>query len=260
MAAPFLLHLTFLSPASIPHTAVFLSSVPQQCTQLGYVRSQRRCPDVVNTDQREASELPACTCPCSSSCRWQGILGDVVPHLIQAHRLITHREGKEVVFPLSNSSAAADAVDRVMLQSCFGRAFVLVVKKQPVVAGGPASFFATVLFVGASEEAEGFVYRLELRGDRRRLMWEATPRAIQGSLATGPTDSDCMMFEPSVASLFTASGTLGLHVSIYRSCSTTDPSPHTQELPPHRQLTGRANPASLTQGSPYLETMPSAQL
>lgn len=137
----------------------------------------------------------------------------------------------------------SDRVDWVMLQSCFEQKFVLVVKKVP---GSPTSFFAAVLLAGMSEEAEGFVYRLELRGSRRRLMWEATPWVIQHGLA----DSDCMVFDSAVANLFADSGTLTIHISISRSCSISDPTPRAQELPSHRHWTGRVNPTSLMQGSP----------
>lgn len=117
-----------------------------------------------------------------------------------------------------------DRVDWVMLQSCFEQKFVLVVKKDAVVPGSPTSFFAAVLLVGLSKEAKGFVYCLELRGRRRRLMWEATPQVIQHGLA----DSDCMVFDSAVANLFADSGTLAIHVSISKSCSITDPSPQPQ--------------------------------
>ncbi|XP_062392488.1 E3 ubiquitin-protein ligase Siah2 [Sardina pilchardus] len=203
-----------------------------------------------NTDhQKEVSELQPCTCPYSSSCQWQGILGSVVPHLIQAHQPITDQEGEEVLFLISDINVP-DRVDSVMLQSCFEQKFVLVVKKEAVVRGSPTSFFATVLFAGVSDEAEGFVYRLELRGNRRRLMWEAAPRAIQrGGLANAVTDSDCMVFDSAVANLFTDSGKLGIHVSISRSCSIADPTSRAQELLKHRHSTGKADPAPLMQGT-----------
>ncbi|XP_048093928.1 E3 ubiquitin-protein ligase Siah2 isoform X2 [Alosa alosa] len=178
-----------------------------------------------------------------------GVLGSVVPHLIQAHQPITDQEGEEVLFLISNINVP-DRVDSVMLQSCFEQKFVLVVKKEAVVRGSPTSFFAALLFVGVSEVAEGFVYRLELRGNRRRLMWEATPRAIQRGLANAVTDSDCMVFDSAVANLFTDSGTLGIHVSISRSCSVADPTLRAQIFPQHRHSTGKATPASLMQGSP----------
>lgn len=139
-----------------------------------------------------------------------------------------------------------DRVEWVMLQSCFEHKFVLVVKKEAVVPGCPTSFFAAVLLAGTSEEADGFVYRLELRGSRRRLMWEATPWVIQHGLA----DSDCMVFDSAVANLFADSGTLAIHISISKACSITDHTPRAQERPPHRHWTGRANPASLMQASP----------
>ncbi|XP_076130813.1 E3 ubiquitin-protein ligase Siah2 [Alosa pseudoharengus] len=217
----------------------------RKSTGVGCIQSQ-----LVNTDhQKEVSELQPCTCPYSSSCQWQGILGSVVPHLIQAHQPITDQEGEEVLFLISNINVP-DRVDSVMLQSCFQQKFVLVVKKEAVVRGSPTSFFAALLFVGVSEVAEGFVYRLELRGNRRRLMWEATPRAIQRGLANAVTDSDCMVFDSAVANLFTDSGTLGIHVSISRSCSVADPTLRAQIFPQHRLSTGKATPASLMQGSP----------
>jgi hypothetical protein len=56
--------------------------------------------------------------------------------------------------------------------------------------------------------------RLELNGHRRRLTWEATPRSIHEGVASAILNSDCLVFDTSIAQLFAENGNLGINVTI----------------------------------------------
>lgn len=51
------------------------------------------------------------------------------------------------------------AVDWVMMQSCFGHNFMLVLEKQEKVEG-QHMFYAIVQLIGTRKQAENFAYRL----------------------------------------------------------------------------------------------------
>merc|ERR1711997_799793 len=128
-----------------------------------------------------------------ASCKWQGSLEQVMSHLMQVHKSITTLQGEDIVF-LATDINLPGAVDWVMMQSCFGHHFMLVLEKQEKF-DGHQQFFAIVQLIGTRKQAENFAYRyvimffhvkiipesifflrLELNGHRRRLTWEATPR------------------------------------------------------------------------------------
>lgn len=71
-------------------------------------------------------------------------------------------------------------------------------------------FFAIVQLIGTRKQAEQFMYRLELTGQRRRLTWEATPRSIHDGVQQAISNCDCLVFDTSMATLFADSGNLGL--------------------------------------------------
>jgi hypothetical protein len=56
--------------------------------------------------------------------------------------------------------------------------------------------------------------RLELNGHRRRLTWEATPRSIHEGVSSAILNSDCLVFDTSIAQLFADNGNLGINVTI----------------------------------------------
>ena len=56
--------------------------------------------------------------------------------------------------------------------------------------------------------------RLELNGHRRRLTWEATPRSIHEGVSSAIMNSDCLVFDTSIAQLFADNGNLGINVTI----------------------------------------------
>merc|ERR1711956_55010 len=79
---------------------------------------------------------------------------------------------------------------------------------------GHQQFFAIVQLIGTRKQAENFAYRLELNGHRRRLTWEATPRSIHEGVASAIANSDCLVFDTSVAKMFSENGNLGINVTI----------------------------------------------
>ncbi|XP_032833669.1 E3 ubiquitin-protein ligase SIAH1A-like [Petromyzon marinus] len=161
-------------------------------------------------DQCEFRPYP-CPCP-GASCKWQGPLESVMPHLATSHKSITTLQGEDIVF-LATDIDLPGAVDWVMMQSCFGHHFLLVLEKQERYEGHQ-QFFAAVLLVGSRKQAEGFAYRLELNGNRRRLSWEAVPRSIHEGVSSAILNSDCLVFDAAVAHLFADGGNLGINVTI----------------------------------------------
>ena len=59
-----------------------------------------------------------------------------------------------------------------------------------------------------------FNFRLELNGHRRRLTWEATPRSIHEGVSSAIMNSDCLVFDTTIAQLFADNGNLGINVTI----------------------------------------------
>ncbi|OON23092.1 seven in absentia protein [Opisthorchis viverrini] len=119
--------------------------------------------------------------------------------------------GEDIVF-LATDINLPGAVDWVMMQSCFGHSFMLVLEKQERVPD--QIFFALVQLIGTRKQAEQFVYRLELNGHRRRLTWEACPRSIHDGVQSAISSSDCLVFDLNTAQLFADNGNLGINVTI----------------------------------------------
>lgn len=164
-------------------------------------------------EHEDACELRPYNCPCpGASCKWQGALDQVMQHLMHQHKSITTLQGEDIVF-LATDITLPGAVDWVMMQSCFGHNFMLVLEKQEKHENYQ-QFFAIVQLIGTRKQAEQFMYRLELNGHRRRLTWEATPRSIHDGVQQAISNSDCLVFDTSMAQLFADSGNLGINVTI----------------------------------------------
>lgn len=170
-------------------------------------------PHTEKTEHEDFCEFRPYSCPCpGASCKWQGSLDSVMPHLMHAHKSITTLQGEDIVF-LATDINLPGAVDWVMMQSCFGHHFMLVLEKQEKIEG-LQQFYAIVQLIGTRKQAENFVYRLELNGNRRRLAWEATPRSIHEGIASAILNSDCLVFDTNIAHLFADNGNLGINVTI----------------------------------------------
>lgn len=164
-------------------------------------------------DHEEACDFRPYTCPCpGASCKWQGSLDQVMPHLVQQHKSITTLQGEDIVF-LATDINLPGAVDWVMMQSCFNHHFMLVLEKQEK-AEGHQQFFAIVQLIGTRRQTENFIYRLELSAQRRRLTWEATPHSIHEGIQAAISSSDCLEFDTTKAQLFADNGNLGINVTI----------------------------------------------
>ncbi|KAM3173343.1 hypothetical protein ACTXT7_012684 [Hymenolepis weldensis] len=106
----------------------------------------------------ELGEVSPYSCPCpGTSCKWLGQLDQVMPHLLQSHKCITTLQGEDIVF-LATDITLPGAVDWVMMQSCFGHYFMLVLEKQERVSSDQF-FFALVLLIGTKKQADQFVYK-----------------------------------------------------------------------------------------------------
>ncbi|XP_062355089.1 E3 ubiquitin-protein ligase SIAH2 [Cinclus cinclus] len=157
------------------------------------------------------------SCPCpGTSCDWEGSLEAVMSHLMHAHKSITTLQGEDIIF-LATDINLPGAVDWVMMQSCFGHHFMLVLKKQEKCEGHQ-QFFATVLLIGTRKQAENFQYRLELHGSCHRLTWEASPCSIHDGVAVAIRNSNCLVFDTATAHLFADNGNLGINVTISMCC------------------------------------------
>ena len=173
----------------------------------------RQLPHTAKTEHEDSCEFRPYDCPCpGASCKWQGSLDNVMPHLMHSHKSITTLQGEDIVF-LATDINLPGAVDWVMMQSCFGHNFMLVLEKQEKFEGHQ-QFFAVVQLIGSRKQAENFAYRLELNGQRRRLAWEATPRSIHDGIQSAILNSDCLVFDTSKAQLFADNGNLGINVTI----------------------------------------------
>ncbi|XP_021955411.1 E3 ubiquitin-protein ligase SIAH1 [Folsomia candida] len=167
-------------------------------------------------DHEDACEHRPYFCPCpGTNCKWQGTLEQVMPHLLIQHKSITTLQGEDIVF-LATDINLPGAVDWVMMQSCFGCNFMLVLEKQE--KNGGEQFFAIVQLIGSRKQTEKFAYRLELNGHRRRLIWEATPHTIHDGVSSAILNSDCLFFDTNTAKLFSENGNLGINVTISMVC------------------------------------------
>ena len=76
----------------------------------------------------------------------------------QHFSIVTSNVGEDIVF-LATDINLPGAVDWVMMQSCFGHHFMLVLEKQEKY-DGLQQFYAIVQLIGTRKQAENFAYRL----------------------------------------------------------------------------------------------------
>uniref|UniRef100_A0A8C4QSN3 E3 ubiquitin-protein ligase n=1 Tax=Eptatretus burgeri TaxID=7764 RepID=A0A8C4QSN3_EPTBU len=116
-------------------------------------------------DHEDLCEFHPYPCPCpSSSCRWQGQLEAMVPHLQDEHKFITELEEEETRIVVEKIELG-DAQDWVRMQFCFGFHFLLVLTKQGE-SNGRDQLFAIVILIGTRKQAEHFTYHVKLVGHR----------------------------------------------------------------------------------------------
>ncbi|CAB3365773.1 Hypothetical predicted protein [Cloeon dipterum] len=109
-------------------------------------------------EHEDSCDFRPYVCPCPGAvCKWGGPLENVMAHLMSAHKSITTLQGEDIVF-LATDINLPGAVDWVMMQSCFGHHFMLILEKQEKYEGHP-QFFAVVQIIGSRKQAENFAYR-----------------------------------------------------------------------------------------------------
>ncbi|XP_059913451.1 E3 ubiquitin-protein ligase Siah2 isoform X4 [Gadus macrocephalus] len=198
-----------LTPANLPGQASELTALFECPVCFDYVLPPiLQCQAghlVCNQCRQKLSCCPTCRGPLTPSIR--NLAMEKV-----ASNLPFPCKGEDIVF-LATDINLPGAVDWVMMQSCFSHHFMLVLEKQEKYEGHQ-QFFAVVLLIGTRKQAENFAYRLELNGNRRRLTWEATPRSIHDGVAAAILNSDCLVFDTSIAHLFADNGNLGINVTI----------------------------------------------
>ena len=156
-------------------------------------------------EHEEVCDYISYSCPCpGTSCKWTGLLPQVMPHLSEHHKSITTLSGEDIVF-LATDINLKGAVDWVMIQSCFNHHFLLVLEKQEL-KNGQQQFFTIVQLIGSPKEAEKFKYKLELSsnisGQVKRLQWEAAPRSILDGVQFAISNYDCLVFDSRMAQHF----------------------------------------------------------
>ncbi|XP_075394553.1 E3 ubiquitin-protein ligase SIAH1A-like, partial [Tenrec ecaudatus] len=149
-------------------------------------------------------------------CKWKGPVDAVVPHLMRHRTPITMVEGPNAVLHATDIDLPG-TVDWVMIQSCFGFQFMIVMEKQ-VGLYGHEPIFALVQLIGTREQAENFACQLELSSPGRRLTWTSHPRSIREGVRTAILNHDCLGFDITVAQCFAENDTLSMNVTISR-CS-----------------------------------------
>ncbi|XP_075348105.1 seven in absentia homolog 3 [Mycteria americana] len=190
-----------------------LKYAPTRCAAAQTSTEQGVLPPCRHHEAVHDPQLVPCTCPLFS-CPWEGHLEVVVSHLRQTHH-INILQGAEIVFLATDMHLPAPT-DWIIMHSCLGHQFLLVLRKQEKYEGHP-QFFATMMLIGTPTQADNFTYRLELNRNQRRLKWEATPRSVLECVDSVISDGDCLVLNTSLAQLFSDNGSLAIGIAITTS-------------------------------------------
>ncbi|PNF38977.1 E3 ubiquitin-protein ligase SIAH1 [Cryptotermes secundus] len=166
-------------------------------------------------EHEEACEFRPYPCPFQvlyGHCEWQGCLKKMMPHIMTSHKSIKTLQGEDVVFTASDIDQPG-AGYWVKMQTCFGHHFRLLLDNH-MSLDGCEQFFVIVQLIGSRKQAEKFVYRLELEGQRKHLTWESTPRSILEPIFAIIMRSDCLRFGAPTCKRLAYYGNLRIHVSI----------------------------------------------
>ncbi|XP_044217706.1 E3 ubiquitin-protein ligase Siah1-like [Thunnus albacares] len=175
-------------------------------------------PHTDKTEHEELCDFRQYPCPCPRAfCSWQGSLDTVLPHLMDQHKSIIMTQGEDIPFKATYINRPGQ-FNWLMMQSCFGFDFMMVLEKRERY-NGHYQFFAIVQLIGTRKQAENFVYRLELNGHKHRLTWEARPCSMDEDITTDIMNSDCLVFDTSVAQLLTENNNLDMNLTIFKGVS-----------------------------------------
>jgi E3 ubiquitin-protein ligase SIAH1 len=109
-------------------------------------------------EHEKTCEFQPYSCPWPvASCKWQGSLEQVMPHLMMSHKSITILQGDDIVFSAKYINPPGPQY-WVMMQACFGHHFMFVLEKKEKF-DGHQQFFAIVQLIGSRKQAENFAYR-----------------------------------------------------------------------------------------------------
>lgn len=154
------------------------------------------------------------TCPCPwAICQWKGSLAGVIPHMRQSHTPITNLDGEDIVFMAIDIGLPGE-MNWVMMQSCHGEHFMLILEKQDKPNAAQQYFGAVQLF-GSKEDAEKYAYKFELNGHQRRVSWEGIAGSIQDGVPTANSSSGRLIFDSSIVRSFAENGNLAINMTIY---------------------------------------------
>ncbi|XP_003797551.1 E3 ubiquitin-protein ligase Siah1-like [Otolemur garnettii] len=171
-------------------------------------------PPAGKADHEEVCDFRPYSCPCPGVlCPWEGSVDAVMPHLMDQHGSLTALEGETAIFLAMNINNEHGTFYWVMMQSCFDLHFMVVLQKQEN-HHGEERFCAIVQLLGTPQQAQNFTYQLEVKGDRRRLTWRATPRSIREGIETAMMSNDCLVFDTNTAQLFAENNELSITVTI----------------------------------------------
>jgi E3 ubiquitin-protein ligase SIAH1 len=168
------------------------------------------------TERREHEETCAfrpyyCPFP-NTSCKWQGSLEEVVPHLMMSHKLVTgpeHEDHKSFI-PVTNEPGK---VVWAFMLWCFDHHFILAIRRLQTL-DVCQQFCFTLQLIGTRKQAENFVYELKLKGQRISRTWTAKPRSIHQGVPSANMNSvsDDDVFDPKT---YVLNGKLNFCVSLF---------------------------------------------
>jgi E3 ubiquitin-protein ligase SIAH1 len=149
------------------------------------------------------------SCPLKEfSCNWEGSLKKVLPHLTEFHKILelSSFEYFEIIIP--DIEDARPGYSSYVISYYEEHFFVVIVKRPKCY--GHQHFFATVQMIGTREQAEDFVYRIDINGPRGYVGWQARTRSIREGVFSAITNSDCLVF---AAEHFVQNGKLTISVT-----------------------------------------------
>ncbi|GJQ67386.1 putative E3 ubiquitin-protein ligase [Trypoxylus dichotomus] len=143
--------------------------------------------------------------PCpyrTPTCTWQGRVHQLFTHFQQDHPTLTFHDTNDMIFIATNVDTAQSS-DWVTVLQCFGYYFLLRLTKQG--ENERTLLIAMVQIIGTRLQADQFIYTIELKCHRRRLVWETTPHPTRENIATAIRDANCLIFDTSITDQTTSS-------------------------------------------------------
>ncbi|XP_037527736.1 E3 ubiquitin-protein ligase Siah1 [Rhipicephalus sanguineus] len=128
-------------------------------------------------------------------CEWQGTADEIKQHLVSSHPFVMTCEGQEMML-CGQAYGAEDAIFYWMqLQLCFGREFLLVLRRRPI-DDERWRYCAVVQMIDPDDNAaNGFAYHLEFHGLDGQHAREGMPLGIEDNVNVALDNSDCLEFD-----------------------------------------------------------------